>query len=123
MVLLTLFVYFQVFGSDAPARAHAGKGIANHQTSASQAVINSLTAKERAWLRDHPVIRVVQNPGWPPIEFINEQGEFAGIADDYLKIIEQRLGVRFVRVRHLNWQAEELENRYDHFRSRNARSH
>jgi len=30
-----------------------------------------LDAEDRAWLRDHPVIRVVQDPGWPPTEFEN----------------------------------------------------
>ncbi|MDG4553447.1 MAG: PAS domain S-box protein [Candidatus Competibacter sp.] len=64
----------------------------------------SLTEDERAWLRAHPVIRVVQDPGWPPVEFADERGEPSGIVEDYLKLIEQRLGVKFERVRNLSWQ-------------------
>ena len=63
-----------------------------------------LTEEERAWLREHPVIRVAQDPGWPPIEFADEKGRAFGIANDYLKLIEERLGVTFERVRGLSWQ-------------------
>lgn len=44
------------------------------------------------------------DPGWPPFEFADAQGEPTGIADDYLKLIEQRLGIKFVRIRNLTWQ-------------------
>lgn len=71
---------------------------------ASAAGLQSLTEEERAWLRAHPVIRVVQDPAWPPIEFADEHGEPTGIANDYLKLVEQRVGVRFEIVRGLNWQ-------------------
>jgi len=59
---------------------------------APYAFLQPLTAKERAWLRDHPVIRVVQDPGWPPVEFTDESEEPSGMAGDYLSLIEQRLG-------------------------------
>ena len=29
--------------------------------------LDTLSQPERAWLRDHPVISVAQDPGWPPI--------------------------------------------------------
>lgn len=63
-----------------------------------------LTAEERAWLEAHAVITVVQDPGWPPIEFADDQGAPSGITDDYLRLVEQRLGVTFKRVTRLNWQ-------------------
>jgi PAS domain S-box-containing protein len=66
--------------------------------------LQSLTEKERAWLRDHPVIRVVQDPGWPPVEFADEQGEPSGMSADYLSLVEQRLGMKFERVQGLTWQ-------------------
>jgi len=73
-------------------------------TTASNTFLQSLTKKEREWLRDHPVIRVVQDPGWPPIEFADERGEPSGMAGDYLNLIEKRLGMKFKRVRNLSWQ-------------------
>ncbi|MBO6519956.1 MAG: transporter substrate-binding domain-containing protein [Rhodospirillales bacterium] len=54
-----------------------------------------LTAEERQWLRDHPVIRVAADPAWPPIEFLDSQGSYEGISVDYLSYIGKRLGVRF----------------------------
>ncbi|MBU3908344.1 MAG: transporter substrate-binding domain-containing protein [Gammaproteobacteria bacterium] len=64
----------------------------------------SLTKAERDWLRDHPVIRVAQDPGWPPVEFTDSDREPFGMSEDYLKLIEQRLGITFERVRNLSWQ-------------------
>ncbi|MDD4880519.1 MAG: transporter substrate-binding domain-containing protein, partial [Gallionellaceae bacterium] len=68
------------------------------------APLATLTAPERAWLREHPVIRVVQDPGWPPVEFVDARGEPSGMTADYLNLIEQRLGVKFERVHGLSWQ-------------------
>ncbi|MDD2318886.1 MAG: transporter substrate-binding domain-containing protein [Geobacteraceae bacterium] len=64
----------------------------------------SLTEQERTWLREHPVIRVAQDPGWAPVEFADEQGNPSGISADYLQLVEQRLGVTFQQVRNLSWQ-------------------
>jgi two-component sensor histidine kinase/ABC-type amino acid transport substrate-binding protein len=65
----------------------------------------SLSKQELTWLEKHPVIRVVHDPGWPPIEFTDENGEASGMSADYLSIIEQRLGIKFVRVKNLSWQS------------------
>ena len=70
----------------------------------STAFLASLTEQERAWLRAHPVIRVVQDPNWPPIEFADEHGNPTGMTKDYLTLIEQRLGQKFEPVLHLSWQ-------------------
>lgn len=72
--------------------------------STSAAPVVQLTDAERAWLRDHPVIRVVQDPAWPPVEFADEQGRPSGTSEDYVRLIEQRLGIRFERVTGLSWQ-------------------
>ncbi|MDA3789365.1 MAG: transporter substrate-binding domain-containing protein [Desulfobacula sp.] len=34
-------------------------------------------------------------PGWPPISFFEENGDYLGISVDYIRLIERRLGVRF----------------------------
>jgi PAS domain S-box-containing protein len=73
-------------------------------TSPSLATPATLTEQERAWLRDHPVIRVAQDPGWPPIEFADARGAPSGMSEDYLNLIERRLGVKFERVRVASWQ-------------------
>jgi len=70
---------------------------------ASQAFLKTLTGEERAWLRDHPVITVVQDPGWPPVEFADDKGEPSGMSNDYLDLVEQRLGRTFTHIKKLSW--------------------
>jgi PAS domain S-box-containing protein len=79
-------------------------GAAFAQTSNSNSVLQSLTEEERVWLREHPVIRVVQDSNWPPVEFADQHGEPSGIANDYLELVEQRLGVKFESVHNLEWK-------------------
>jgi len=64
----------------------------------------NLTEEERSWLKQHPVIRVAQDPGWAPVEFSDKFGEPSGISDDYLRLIEECLGIKFKRIRNLTWQ-------------------
>jgi len=70
----------------------------------SSSILQSLTETERAWLRDHPVIRVAQDPSWAPIEFVDERGTPSGMTADYLRLIEGRLGVKFLQEKNLSWQ-------------------
>jgi PAS domain S-box-containing protein len=81
-----------------------GRAAPSPRTPAPDFLLHSLTEEERAWLRDHPVIRVVQDPDWRPVEFADERGKPSGMAEDYLNLIEQRLGVTFERVQNLSWQ-------------------
>jgi PAS domain S-box-containing protein len=70
----------------------------------SSAALLLLTKEERRWLSKHPVIRVVQDPAWPPVEFVDEQGKPSGMAGDYLTIVEEKLGLKFEWVGGLSWQ-------------------
>ena len=67
-----------------------------------------LTEAERRWLAAHPVIRVAPDPEFPPFEFFDADGQYSGIAADYLHLIERRLGVRFEAIRLNSWN-EALE--------------
>ena len=55
----------------------------------------TLTAQERNWISDHPVINFSGDPHWLPYEAFNKQGEYIGIAAEHLKLIEQKLGIKF----------------------------
>jgi len=85
-------------------RSQEGPGASPRATEAVKDKLIPLSPQERAWLRDHPVIRVAQDPGWPPIEFVDEQGNPSGMAGDYLRLIEQRLGIKFKWVPTQSWQ-------------------
>lgn len=56
----------------------------------------SLTPEEREWLSSH-ADSIVFGPYTtsPPLSFIDERGEFSGIAADYARLMEQKLGFRF----------------------------
>ncbi|MDF3057092.1 MAG: histidine kinase [Rariglobus sp.] len=62
-----------------------------------------LTETERDWIRDHPVVRFGYDPGWGPFSYRDGQGGFAGIDADFLKLIGQRLGLKFEPVHSRSW--------------------
>lgn len=68
-----------------------------------------LTAAEQAWLDAHPVIRVGIDKHFSPYEWLDEDGQYLGIAADHMKLLEQRLGVDFEFVRANNSWAEVLD--------------
>lgn len=94
--------------------AAGGRESRSKGAGSSSPVLQSLTESERAWLKEHPVIRVAQAPDWPPAEFTDARGEPSGISEDFLSLVEQRLGIQFERVRGLSWQeAFERMKRWD----------
>lgn len=64
----------------------------------------SLTQNEKEWLQKHPIIRVGMDPDYAPFEWVDEQGQRVGMAVDYLKLIEQKLGIRFHIIENVTWQ-------------------
>ncbi len=54
-----------------------------------------LTREEHQWLSNNPVIKVIVEKDFPPFSFIDNQKELQGITIEYLKLIEERLGVTF----------------------------
>jgi PAS domain S-box-containing protein len=70
----------------------------------SMEAVVKLTPKEAVWIKRHPVIRVVMDPDWAPVEFVDEGGNYHGISVDYLERLEELLGVRFEVAKGLAWQ-------------------
>lgn len=54
-----------------------------------------LTPKERLWLHKHPSVTVAVETDWAPIDFTTSQGEYVGIAAEYLKEISKISGIHF----------------------------
>ncbi|SDK93167.1 Signal transduction histidine kinase [Maridesulfovibrio ferrireducens] len=63
----------------------------------------ALTEEEEAWVRAHPVVRFAVDPEFVPYEFLGANGEFGGIASDYVRLVSKRLGIKFERVTDLSW--------------------
>ncbi len=63
-----------------------------------------LTVAERAWIEEHPVIRVGVDPEFHPFEFVDEDGRHRGMAADYLALLGPRLGLNFEVVPDVSWR-------------------
>ncbi len=62
-----------------------------------------LTQQEKEWLDAHTVIKLGPDPFFPPIEYLDEDGIYRGIAADYITLVERKLGINFNIVRLENW--------------------
>lgn len=54
-----------------------------------------LTDVEHAWLKKHKVIRLAIDNAWPPFEWVNSEMQYQGISADYIKLVEEKLDIRF----------------------------
>jgi PAS domain S-box-containing protein len=62
-----------------------------------------LTQEEKAWLADKNAVRLGVDPAWPPFEYFDKAGVYAGIASDYVRILNQRLKINMAPVTGLTW--------------------
>jgi len=58
---------------------------------------------EKAWLAAHPVVHVGINRDFAPHEWVDANGRHTGLTADYLRLIEQRLGVKFEAIVDKSW--------------------
>jgi diguanylate cyclase (GGDEF)-like protein/PAS domain S-box-containing protein len=65
-------------------------------------LLPSLTQSERTWLATNPTIRVGMDADYAPYEWL-ANGQFVGMAVDYLHLMEEKLGVRFVITEGKSW--------------------
>ena len=67
------------------------------------AVRVEMTAEERSWLAEHSPIRFAGDPNWLPYEAVDPQGNYIGIAAEHLKLVQEKLGMRFEFVPTETW--------------------
>ncbi len=69
----------------------------------------SLHPDEQRWLLAHPsVLRRGADPSWPPFEFVDSKGAYAGMCQDYADLVAERLHLTFEVVPSHGWK-ETLE--------------
>ncbi|MCQ8104956.1 transporter substrate-binding domain-containing protein [Methylomonas sp. SURF-2] len=74
----------------------------------------ALTAAERQWLAEHPLIRFSGDPNWLPYEAFDSNGRYIGIVSEYLQLIERKLGIQFDIVPVGSWrEAVDMAKRGD----------
>lgn len=69
-----------------------------------KAVPIQLTAEERQYLEQHPVLKVGNDFNWPPFDFINEEGQYDGIIADYIKWIAKTLHLELQTLKETHWE-------------------
>ena len=72
------------------------------EVAASSRII--LTEAEKSWIRKHPLIRIGVNPEFAPYAYLADDGAFSGIAADYIKLLNARLGLNMQAVPGLTWK-------------------
>jgi PAS domain S-box-containing protein len=65
--------------------------------------IVELTDEEAAWIDGRGPIIAGVDISWPPFEFIDEIGQYRGIASDIVGILEERTGLQFQVEKELTW--------------------
>ncbi|MCT7943454.1 ATP-binding protein [Shewanella holmiensis] len=60
-----------------------------------QQFLNNLTAEEKAFIKQHPIINLGVDPDAAPLDFINDKGEQLGIIADFLAEISPLLPLQF----------------------------
>ena len=61
------------------------------------------TAAEEAWLNAHKTIRLGVTPDWLPFEYIEEDGSYMGMVSGYIRILNEKIGMRMEIVPDLSW--------------------
>jgi len=80
--------------------------IINHwlTTTESSTPTVSLTPHEKAFIQAHPDIRLGIDPEFIPFEFMDANGIYSGMASDYIKLLNQRLGLNMRVAYSENWK-------------------
>lgn len=68
------------------------------------------TAEEQQWIKDHPVIRVGGEMDWAPFDFVNQYGDYDGLVNEFLQLIEKKSGLKLVVETGYTW--DELVTRF-----------
>jgi len=63
-----------------------------------------LTTEEIEWLSNHKTIRIAPDPDFHPIEFIDENGIYGGIASEFMNLVSKELDIEFEVVPCKNWE-------------------
>jgi PAS domain S-box-containing protein len=64
-----------------------------------------LSTDELNWLSTHDTFRLGHDSAWPPVEYRDKEGKYAGISSGYIDAVSNRLGVSIQAVPGINWSS------------------
>lgn len=73
------------------------------QQSHSPDELLSLTAAEKKFIEEHPLLTIGVDPNYPPIEFIDKQNNLKGVTADLLNLLTLRTGLQFDHTGSSSW--------------------
>lgn len=62
-----------------------------------------LTEQERSWLQQHPIVRFAGAADWAPLSYLTENGQYDGIAGEYLELLGEKSGLKLEAVPTERW--------------------
>ena len=62
-----------------------------------------LTDTEQTWINNHPIIRLGIDPEFFPFENVSKDGDYQGIASDFIELLNDRLGLNMQVVEKSSW--------------------
>ena len=65
-------------------------------------ILQNLTLEEKQFIKENPIINVGAEIDWPPFDYV-EDGEYKGLAREYLELIEKRTGLKFNYIHGYKW--------------------
>ena len=60
-------------------------------------------ADEKLWIEQKKKLVIGVDPHWPPFEYIDEAGDYAGMASDYMQLISDKTGLEIEIQDNPNW--------------------
>ncbi|ARP40590.1 ATP-binding protein [Vibrio syngnathi] len=75
-----------------------------YQSNSLAGELLNLSHNERQWIKSHPVLKIGIDPNSLPYEAVSSKGEYIGMIDDYLTLIEQKTGLRLEHVDVGSWK-------------------
>ncbi|MBF4694415.1 response regulator [Fusibacter ferrireducens] len=64
-----------------------------------------LTSEELTFIETHPIINLAVDPQFYPYEFFDSDGNYKGIAADYIHLISKKTGLQFKMAQDLTWES------------------
>ena len=75
------------------------KSSANDATS----TLTTLTPEEKGFIKEHPSIRLGVDPEFTPYEFFDTDGQYKGIAADYIELLSKKTGIQMIIEPNKTW--------------------
>lgn len=74
-----------------------------------------LTVAEVEYLKQFESIKMAVDPDWYPLEYVDQNGNYAGIIPELLFLLENRLGIKFERIPTEDWTETLTRSRLGEF--------